>query len=161
MSTFKVIIISLVGHTQQLVLLLRIGQSAMKLPLIGRFLRLFFEYIIRILFSSDISLAAKIGPGLVFTHGHDIVIGADVQIGENVRIFNGVTLGNKDLFAPSIGNQPKVGNDVIICTGAKVLGPVEVGNGVIIGANSVLFRDCPDNSIAVGIPAKVKQKDGI
>ncbi|HDY7937931.1 TPA: serine O-acetyltransferase [Vibrio vulnificus] len=160
-SMLKVLIISLIGHTQQMVLLLRIGQSLVRLPFIGCFFRVLFEYIIRILFSSDISLLARIGPGLVFTHGHDIVIGADVEIGENARIFNGVTLGNKDLFSSSKGNQPKIGSDVIICTGAKVLGPVKVGNGVIVGANSVVFRDCPNNSIAVGIPAKVKKKDGI
>ena len=139
-------------------IIFRLSQLCTKLPIIGKLFSKILEYIIRILYASDISYKASIGGGLVFSHGHDIVIGADVKIGENCTIFNGVTLGNKNLEFSSEGNQPTVGNNVIISTGAKILGPVNIGNNVIIGANSVVLNDVPTNSIAVGIPALVKKK---
>jgi len=151
----------LIGHSQHLVILIRIGQSLNHIPLIGRMLSLFVEYFIRIIFSSDISLRASIGPGFVVTHGHDIVIGADVKIGENCRIFNGVTLGNQNLFESSVGNQPTLGSGVIICTGAKLLGAINIGNNAIIGANSVLLQSCPADKVAVGVPARILTKKNV
>lgn len=144
----------LFGHTIHLVLLIRVGQSLDKLPFIGRLISFVIEYILRIIYSVDISLKAKIGPGLVISHGQNIVIGADVKIGNNCRIFNGVTLGNKDLTASSCGNQPIVKDFVIICTGAKILGSVVIHDNCIIGANAVVTKNCRPNSTYVGIPAR-------
>ncbi|EES8386106.1 serine acetyltransferase, partial [Escherichia coli] len=118
------------------------------------FFRLVIEYSIRIIFSSDISLRARIGGGLVIMHGHDIVIGRDVVIGRNCKILNGVTLGNKDTESTE-NQQPVVGDNVIIGTGAKILGKVVIGNNVKIGANSVVISDIAPDSVAVGIPARV------
>jgi serine O-acetyltransferase len=149
---------SVLNHTIHMGILFRISHSIAKVPFIGKIFSKIFEYIIRIFYASDISYKASIEGGLVFSHGHDIVIGADVKIGKNCTIFNGVTLGNKNLEFSAEGNQPTIGNNVIISTGAKILGPVKIGNNVIIGANSVVIYDIPSNSIAVGAPAKVKKK---
>lgn len=144
----------LVSHSMHLVILIRLAQSFGKIPKIGKTLLKLTEYIIRIIFSSDISCNAKIGEGLVIIHGHDIVIGADVEIGKNCKIFNGVTLGNKNVFEGSKNNQPKVGDNCILCTGSKILGPIKISNNVIVAANAVVINDCGSNLIVGGMPAK-------
>lgn len=148
----------LLTHTSHLLLLFRLGQSASRVPLFGKVLRFLIEYLIRVLYASDISCEATIGPGLMFVHGHDIVIGAHVKIGIDCKIFNGVTLGNKDTSQTSEGNQPTVGNNVVLSTGAKILGPVLLGDNVIVGANSVVIRDCDSNTVVAGVPARVVRK---
>lgn len=145
----------LCSHTIHMTLLVRLGQSIKKLPFLGGVLRIIIEYIIRILFSSDISCRANIAPGLIIMHGHDIVIGADVVIGKNCKIFNGVTFGNKDLEKASLGNQPIVGDNCIICTGAKILGKIKIEDNVVIAANAVVLKDCLRNTVHGGVPAKV------
>ncbi|MCU7995606.1 serine acetyltransferase [Shewanella glacialipiscicola] len=145
----------IVSHTVHLTLLFRLGQTLNLIPLIGAICRVFIEYLIRIIYSSDLSCKSSVGPGLSIVHGHDLVIGADVVIGDNCKIFNGVTFGNKDLHKSSHGNQPTVGNDCVFCTGAKILGPITISNNVIVAANAVLISDAPKNSIMGGIPAKV------
>lgn len=143
-----------VGHSFHLVLVYRCGVALSKLPIFGGLFRVLIEYFIRIVFSSDISLKSKIGPGLVFVHGHDIVIGSNVVIGKNCKLFNGVTLGNKDTEALS-NQHPVLGNSVIVSTGAKVLGDILIGDYSVVGANSVLLKDLPSYSVAVGVPARV------
>jgi len=142
------------NHTLHLLFLIRLGHTLSKVPFIGRVFSFLIEYIIRILFSSDISLKAKIGKGLIIAHGHDIVIGADVILGDYCKIFNGVTLGNRNTIESSKDNQPKVGDNVLISTGAKVLGPINIGDNVKIGANSVVLQNCVQGCTYVGIPAK-------
>jgi serine O-acetyltransferase len=142
-------------HSLHMLFMLRLGQSLRTVPLLGRVLGFVIEYLIRVIYASDISCLACIGRGFVIVHGHDIVIGADVRIGERCKIFNGVTLGNKDTDQTSKGNQPFLGHDVTISTGAKLLGPIKVGDNVVVGANSVVVKDCPPNSVVAGVPAKV------
>ena len=140
-------------HSFHLVLFIRIGSLVSRIPLFGRSLRFCIEYFIRVFFASDISCKAKIQGGLHIIHGHDIVIGSDVFIGKNCKIFNGVTLGNK--YTESRNNdQPRIGNCVVISTGAKILGNVEIGDNSIIGANSVVIDSFGSNSVIVGVPAK-------
>jgi serine O-acetyltransferase len=141
-------------HTAHLTIMLRLGQSLLNVPVVGRIFSFLVEYFIRIVFSSDISCRAKIGPGLCIMHGHDIVIGADVVIGKKCKIFNGVTLGNKDLNVSSVDNQPLLGDDVTICTGAKILGPVVLGDSITVGANCVVLKSFPAKSVLVGVPAR-------
>lgn len=148
--------ILLASHGFHLVLFIRIGQFISSIKIIGGIFRILAEYIIRIIFASDISLRAKFGPGLVILHGHDIVIGSNSVIGKNCKIMNGVTLGNKDTES-GINDQPIIGDSVVIGTGAKILGKITVGNRVKIGANSVVLTDVPDGAIAVGVPAKIKK----
>lgn len=149
---------TLFNHSIHLVFLIRLGQDFYKTPALGKFLGFIIEYLIRVIYSSDISCRASIGPGLVISHGHDIVIGADVIIGKQCVIFNGVTLGNKDLTISSKGAQPSVGDRVILCTGAKVLGPISLGCNTVVGANAVVLKSFPENSILGGVPAKVIKK---
>ncbi len=97
----------------------------------------------------DMSYKAKVGRGLQFIHFGGIVVSQDAVIGDNCTIYQCVTLGKTgDKRAPVIGNN---------CTfyaGAKVLG-VKVGDNVEVGANAVVLKDCPDNSIVAGVPAKI------
>lgn len=143
----------IVSHTFHLVAIYRLGCFLRKIPVVGTFAKIIFEYIIRIIFATDISLESDIGPGLVIMHGHDIVIGRNVIIGMNCKIYNGVTLGNKDVFSLE-NQQPILGDNVVICTGAKLLGSIKIGNDVVIGANSVVLSSFGSNAIIGGIPAK-------
>jgi serine O-acetyltransferase len=145
---------ALFNHTKQMRLLLIIGQKCLLIPIVGNFLSLMCEYMIRIFFSSDISCRAKIPGDVIFVHGHDIVIGSSVVIGHNCKIFNGVTFGNKDTDSPT-NQQPTIGDNCLISTGAKLLGAITIGDNSVIGANSVVISDIPPNSVAVGIPARV------
>lgn len=82
-----------------------------------------------------------------------VVIGETAEVGDNVTLYHGVTLGGTGKDKGK--RHPTVGNNVIIGSGAKVLGPISIGDNVKIGANAVVLNDVPDNSTAVGIPAKV------
>jgi serine O-acetyltransferase len=147
--------IMLLNHTFHMLLLIRLGNYVDKnIPILGKYIRYIIEYLIRIVFSSDISCKAKIGGGMNIMHGHDIVIGSAVIIGSNCKIFNGVTLGNKDVMVKNV-EQPIIGNNVTIGTGAKLLGKIYIGDNSIIGANSVVLINVPPNSVCVGVPAKV------
>ena len=84
-----------------------------------------------------------------FPHPIGIIVGREVVIGENVTIYQNVTIGqNHDRF-------PTIGNNVIIYSGAKIIGDVKVGNNVVIGANAVVTHDIPDNCIVAGVPARI------
>lgn len=148
----------LLSHSLHMLFFFRLGQSLSSIPFFGKLFRFVIEYWIRVVYSSDISCLSTIGPGFVIVHGHDIVIGADVVIGRNCKIFNGVTLGNKDVSQSSLGNQPTVGDNVILSTGAKILGAINVGSNVIVGANSVVLIDCPCDTVVAGVPAKIVKR---
>lgn len=154
---FPILKIVAFSHAFHLVFAIRIGQSVRGLKFIGPFLSLLIEYLIRVLYASDISCRAKIGEGLMIVHGHDIVIGGDVVIGKGCKIFNGVTLGNKDTETKK-NQQPHVGEFVVISTGAKILGCIDIGSNSIIGANSVVLNSVPPQSIAIGVPARILKR---
>jgi serine O-acetyltransferase len=101
----------------------------------------------------EIHPGAKIGKGLFIDHGMGVVIGETSEIGDNVTIYHGVTLGGTGKDKGK--RHPTVGNNVVIGAGAKVLGPIYVGDNAKIGANAVVLKDVPYNSTAVGIPAKI------
>ena len=101
----------------------------------------------------EIHPGAQIGRRLVIDHGMGIVIGETAEIGDDCLIFHGVTLGGT---GKDVGKRhPTIGNNVLIGTGAKVLGPFKVGDNSRIAANSVVLSEIPPDSTAVGIPAKV------
>ncbi|NWC95266.1 MULTISPECIES: serine O-acetyltransferase [unclassified Pseudomonas] len=108
-----------------------------------------------LLFGIEIAVACKIGPGLFFPHTHGTVIGA-FTIGKNAVIYQGVTVGAKDLdFTYDADHRPSIGDNVILGAGAKVLGGIELGSGVTVAANAVLLSSVPDNVVVGGIPAKI------
>lgn len=114
-----------------------------------------FTLINLIIFGIEISSKCFIGKGLYFPHTQGTVIGA-WEMGEDVTIFQGVTLGAKEAdFLYEQKYRPVVGNNVIVGAGAKVLGGVFIGDNSKIGANAVVLENIPENSIAVGIPAKI------
>jgi len=107
----------------------------------------------------EVHPGAKIGRGFFIDHGAGIVIGETAEIGENCVIFHNVTLGGTGHHQGK--RHPTIGNDVLIGTGATILGPVTVGNSVRIGANTFLYMvDIPDNCTVVGTPGCITRLNG-
>jgi serine O-acetyltransferase len=107
----------------------------------------------RFLTGIEIHPGARIGKGLFIDHGMGVVIGETAEIGDNVTIYHGVTLGGTGKDKGK--RHPTVGNNVVVGAGAKVLGPIYVGDGARVGANAVVLKDVPANATAVGIPARI------
>ena len=129
--------------------------STAKFDLIARIISQFSRFLTGI----EIHPKAKIGKNLFIDHGMGVVIGETSDIGDNVTIYHMVTLGG---IAPSINSNdqrnvkrhPTIQDDVVIGSGAQVLGPVIVGRCAKIGANAVITKDVPEKAVMVGIPAK-------
>src|SRR5881296_596703 len=101
----------------------------------------------------EIHPAAKIGRGFFIDHGTGVVIGETAEIGDGVTLYQGVTLGGTGKERGK--RHPTIGNNVVISVGAKVLGAIEIGDNVKIGAGSVVLRPVPPNSTVVGVPGWV------
>ena len=112
----------------------------------------------------EIHPGAKLGKNLFIDHGMGVVIGETFEVGDNVTIYHAVTLGGS---SPSIDSEkqrhekrhPTIGHDVVIGSGAQIIGPVKVGNNSRIAANAVVVKDVPENATMVGIPAKAVKLD--
>ena len=129
--------------------------STAKFDLIARIISQFSRFLTGI----EIHPKAKIGKNLFIDHGMGVVIGETSEIGDNVTIYHMATLGG---IAPSINSNdqrnikrhPTIGDEVVIGSGAQVLGPVTIGRCAKIGANAVVTKDVPEKAVMVGIPAK-------
>ena len=129
--------------------------SVAKFDLIARIISQFSRFLTGI----EIHPKAKIGKNLFIDHGMGVVIGETSEIGDNVTIYHMVTLGG---ISPSIDSDgqrdvkrhPSLKNNVVVGSGAQVLGPVVIGKNSKIGANAVVTKNVPDNAVMVGIPAK-------
>ena len=134
--------------------------NSVKLGIIARIV----SYLGRFLTGIEIHPGAKIGKFLFIDHGMGVVIGETSTIGDSVTIYHGVTLGgispseNSD-SQKNIKRHPTIMNNVIIGSGAQVLGPITIGNNSKIGSNSVVTKDVDDNKSVVGIPARYTQND--
>ncbi|WP_142412902.1 serine O-acetyltransferase EpsC [Hathewaya massiliensis] len=117
------------------------------------FLSRLLSQIARLLTGIEIHPGAKIGKGFFVDHGMGVVIGETTEIGDNVTLYQGVTLGGTGKDHGK--RHPTLKDDVIVGSGAKVLGPITLGKGVKIGANAVVLKDVPDEATAVGIPARI------
>ena len=107
----------------------------------------------------EIHPGATIGSGLFIDHGMGVVIGETAEIGDNCTIYQGVTLGGTGKDTGK--RHPTLGNNVMVGAGAKVLGPLKVGDGAKIAAGAVVLAEIPSDSTAVGMPAKVVKKSGV
>ena len=129
--------------------------SVAKLDLLARIISQFSRFLTGI----EIHPKAKIGKNLFIDHGMGVVIGETSEIGDNVTIYHMVTLGG---ISPSINSNeqidvkrhPTLKDNVVVGSGAQVLGPIKVGKNAKIGANAVVTKDVPENAVMVGIPAK-------
>lgn len=106
----------------------------------------------------DIHPGAKIGTGIFIDHGVGLVIGETAEIGDNCVLYQGVTLGGTGKDTGK--RHPTLGEGVMVSTGAKVLGPVNIGAHSKIGAGSVVLKDVPPYSTVVGVPGRVVKQDG-
>lgn len=106
----------------------------------------------------EIHPAARVGRGLFIDHGMGVVIGETAEVGEDVTLYQGVTLGGTGFATGK--RHPTVGSNVTIGSGAKLLGPITVGHGAKIGANTVVIHDVPPNSTVVGNPGHPVRIDG-
>lgn len=124
------------------------------------FLYKFLYKVIQIITGIELPCEVDIGKNFRIDHFGGIVVSGYASFGDNCVIRNGVTVGLQNVSDPV---APKIGNNVDIGAGAKVLGRITVGNNVSIGANAVVIKDVPDNSIAVGIPARIipKKENGV
>jgi len=115
-------------------------------------------YAARAITGIEIHHKARIGGGLFIDHGSGVVIGETATIGDGVTLYQGVTLGGTGFETGK--RHPTVQDNVTIGSGAKLLGPIEIGHGAKIGANSVVVRDVPPNSTVVGVPGHPVRIDG-
>ena len=129
--------------------------SVAKFDLVARIISQFSRFLTGI----EIHPKAKIGKNLFIDHGMGVVIGETSEIGDNVTIYHMVTLGG---ISPSIDSDsqrnlkrhPTLKDNVVIGSGAQILGPVVIGKNAKVGANAVVTKDVPENAVMVGIPAK-------
>lgn len=103
----------------------------------------------------DIHPAARLGPRLFIDHANGVVIGATTVMGADCVLFHQVTLGGVSMTPGK--RHPTLGNGVMVGAGAKILGPITIGDGAKIAANAVVVKDVPAGCVAIGVPAKTKQ----
>jgi len=123
-----------------------------------KFLGRFTSHVSRFLTGIEIHPGARLGPGLFIDHGMGVVIGETAEVGENVTMYQGGTLGRTSL--EKVKRHPTIGTNVVIGSGAKVLGPFTVGENSRIGSGSVVVKEVPPNSVVVGIPGRITHRDG-
>lgn len=118
-----------------------------------------FAHVARFVTGVEIHPGAVIGRRFFIDHGMGVVIGETTEIGDDVMLYHGVTLGGRG--SERVKRHPTIEDGVTVGAGAKVLGPVRIGAGSIVGANAVVIRDAPPGSVLVGVPAVVRpRRDG-
>jgi serine O-acetyltransferase len=125
-----------------------------RLKLIGRIL----SQMLRSLTGVEIHPGAQIGAGLFIDHGMGVVIGETAELGENVTLYHGVTLGGTSLRKGK--RHPTLGDDVVVGTGAKILGAITIGENSRVGANAVVVKSVPPESVVVGVPGEIVMRSG-
>lgn len=112
----------------------------------------------RFLTGIEIHPGAQIGKALFIDHGTGVVIGETTIIGDNVTLFQGVTLGGTGKETGK--RHPTLGSNIVVGTGAKILGNITIGDNSYIGANAVVIKDVPPNATVVGVPGRITRQDG-
>lgn len=122
----------------------------------ARFIARLGSQLTRWLTGIEIHPGAQIGRRFFVDHGMGVVIGETAEIGDDVMLYHGVTLGGRT--RDSGKRHPTLGDGVAVGAGAKILGPITIGAGSVVGANAVVTKDAPADSILVGVPAKPRQR---
>jgi serine O-acetyltransferase len=118
----------------------------------------FVSHVSRFLTGIEIHPGARIGRGVFIDHGMGVVMGETAEVGDDVTLYQGVTLGGTSLKREK--RHPTLERNVVVGTGAAIIGAITVGAGARIGAGSVVVADVPSNSVVVGVPGKVIYRDG-
>lgn len=142
-SGFHAILLHRVSH----------GLWCLGLRLIPRWL----SQIGRFLTGVEIHPAARIGHGFFIDHGMGVVIGETAEIGDDCTLYHGVTLGGTSWHKGK--RHPTLGNGVVLGAGAKILGPITIGDGARVGSNAVVVKSVPPGATAIGIPAHIVEKE--
>ncbi|KFD21692.1 serine O-acetyltransferase [Yokenella regensburgei] len=153
--SFGGIVGAFLGMKMTPVILYRMSHFCFKkrIPIVGKI----FALVNFIVFGVEIAANCKIGGGFFIPHSQGIVIGAS-EIGKNATIYQQVTLGAKNIDIPfNHANRPVLGDNVVVASGAKILGGIRIGDNVIVAANAVVMQSCDNNVLLVGIPAVVKK----
>jgi len=125
-----------------------------KIPIIPRWL----SQVARSLTGVEIHPGAQIGKRFFIDHGMGVVVGETAIVGDNVLLYQGATLGGTGKETGK--RHPTLGNNVVVGSGAKILGNITIGDNSYIGANAVVIRNVPPNSTVVGIPGRITRQDG-
>jgi len=120
-----------------------------RLKWLARFVSAFSRWLTGV----EIHPGAKIGRRFFIDHGMGVVIGETAEIGDDVTLYHGVTLGGTSWEKGK--RHPTLGNNIVVGAGAKVLGPIKLGDGARVGSNAVVVKDVPENATVVGIPGRV------
>lgn len=139
------------GYSACVILRMQHGAVARRSLVLARILR----HVGLALFGFDSVPGNSVGHGLLLPHPSGVVIGKDVVVGTNATVLQQVTLGERHIDGTGPHLYPRLGDNVTVGAGAKVLGGVHVQDGVTIGANSVVLSDCPADAIVVGSPARI------
>ena len=123
-----------------------------------KFFARWFQYMVKIVTNIEIHPGANIGNSFFIDHGSGVVIGETSIIGDDVTLYQGVTLGG--VATKKEKRHPTLGSNIVVGAGAKVLGNIEIGDYVQIGANSVVLKDVPSRSTVVGIPGRIVKMEG-
>ncbi|MBU2061320.1 MAG: serine O-acetyltransferase [Bacteroidetes bacterium] len=150
-SFFNILRYVLFNNSYQVVFLFRLCANISKLWYLKPLL-IFLDYVRVAISSCYISNKATIDSGLYLPHATGIVIGSGASIGMNCTIYQNVTIGRKNVNS---AEYPTIGNNVTVCAGACLIGGIYIGNNSVVGANSVVLCNVPDNCTAVGVPAKI------
>ena len=147
---------ALMNRGMQVMVLYRLSHALWRrrVPL----LPLLFTRLCQHLYAVDISYEAQLGPGIVIVHGFGLVIGRETRVEGQCMIFHGVTFGDRGsewIAADITDGHPTVGWGCVFGAGAKILGPIQVGGNSVVGANSVVLKNVPANSIVAGVPGRV------
>jgi serine O-acetyltransferase len=157
MPLFNVILYFITCHGWHIMLLFRLGKIiyAVNIPVISHILKLLFQilwFLITTFYGIWLDLSCDIGPGFYIGHFGGIVING--KFGSNCSIGQGVTVGSKG--AGKSDGWPVLGDNVYIGAGAKIIGSINIGSHSVIGANAVVIKDVPQNSLAAGVPAIIR-----
>ncbi len=137
-------------------------RSNMLLILLFFWYLIFYRFFVEWVLNVELPWSLKVGSGLKLEHGHALVVNGESVLGKNVHLRHSTTIGNKKLKDGAYSACPRIGNNVDIGAQVCIIGPIEIGDNVAIGAGSIVTKSIPPNCVVVGNPARIiKQNDQV